>query len=235
MKDIKQALEEINTRRAYPITLTNNKIIKFKPITIEQLQGMIASVTKNPYLNIGFQQELTNLIRINSIADFDINTINELDKVIIALQSRIVDISSTWEGTPIMYNIPQLQEDLDIVIGDVKVTCSIPDLYTEERYNNFTIEKYGEPASEENALKDILNIMFAAELGKYVKSVTVSGTEYNSKDSFAAWTTAVSALSTDYLKEVLKYVDNTKVLRDNMLRIDDNTAVQYDIRIFTDY
>ena len=123
-------LNQVNLTETYDIFIPSLKsVIKFKPVIIEQYRNFINSVANNPYFNIGFQQELTNLIMSNIIsADVNVLQFNEIDKLAIAIAIRINDISSTLN-------------DVDITFLNEKIIHLLMEQIKDLLIINFKIEK----------------------------------------------------------------------------------------------
>lgn len=242
MSELKELLNEIYTATAYEIYIPSlGKHLKFKPFIIEQYQEFIDTVTRNPYFNVGFQKQLTSVIRSNIITDdayYDINNINELDKAAIALTVRVNDISSTYKTADISSKINEIAQLPTLPANTINhnniiIRCQIPNLIAEERYNDYVIERLKDNVTEDSVLKDVLNVLFIAEISKYVVSVTVNDNEHLLDKNFEEWTNIVSSLPTNFIKDIVSYIDNVKSVRDNLFKIDDTQSIDYDLNIIT--
>jgi hypothetical protein len=238
--DLTDLLKEINTTRAYNIFVPSLKsTIRFKPLIIEQFRDFIDKVANTPYFNIGFQQELTNIIRSNTLTEnISIDSFTEIDKLAIALSIRVNDISSTYSDidiTSIKTSIEQLShlENYSVTKDNITILCQVPTLKTEFNYNTYAERNLNEDVEDSSALKDIIDLMFVAEIAKCVYKITVDGTEYLQVDDFAKWISAVSNLPISVLNEALVYTDKVKTVKDELLKVNENVTIDYDLRLFT--
>jgi hypothetical protein len=234
-------INEKNRTSAYDVFLPSLKQnIKFKPLTIEQFKCVVDSATKVPYLNVGFQQELNNIIKNNIISDdqniFD--SITEIDKLVIAINIRINDVSQTYRDKNILFKKDDilnllLPDKITLKNESILIECSVPKITVEEKYNNYVTTKFNETISEESAIKDIFNLMLIAEAAKYIDNITIDGISYDRLEPYDEWVKIVAALPLLQFSNIINYIDNIKSLRDNLLRIDDSTFIEYDMNIFT--
>jgi hypothetical protein len=235
-----EILNQINLTELYDVYVPSlKKTVKFKPIIIEQYRNFIDSVANNPYFNVGFQQELTNLIKTNiTSSDVNVDQLTEIDKLAITLSIRINDISSTHNNEDITFinqKITQLNiPDQQIITKDnIIVTCNVPTLYIENNFNQYAIKNLDEEVKDVNALKDIIDLMFISEIAKCITSIDVGNDVFKQPDSFENWLKAISGLPISILNDILKYVDSIKDIKDNLLKINDNNSLTYDLSLFT--
>jgi hypothetical protein len=233
-------LNEINASRAYEVYVPSIKSnLKFKPLIIAQFSDFVDTVAKNSYFDLGFQQELTNTIRKNIITDnFDVNTLTELDKLCIALKIRINDISSTYNDKDISSKIDEIKalnhpDLLEIEEGGIKVVCKVPNLLTEENYISYSCNTLDQEVTDVEALKSILNIIFVAELSKYIDSIVVDANTYTQENNKENWIPTISTLPVSILNRVISYIDSIKQIKTKLLTIDENSKIDYDLRLFT--
>lgn len=239
-EDLTDLLKEINITRAYDIFIPSLKYaIKFKPLIIEQFRDFIDKVANTPYFNIGFQQELTNIIRSNIVTEnIIIDNFTEVDKLAIALSVRINDISPTYNNVDITHiktSIEQLLhlENYSVTKDNITLLCQVPTLKTEFNYNTYAEKNLNEDVEDSSALKDIIDLMFVAEISKCIYKITVDGIEYLQIDDFSKWISAVSNLPISVLSEALMYTDKVKAVKDKLLKVSEDVTIDYDLRLFT--
>jgi hypothetical protein len=233
-------LNLVNLTETYDVYVPSIKsYFKFKPVIIEQYRNFINSVANNPYFNIGFQQELTTLIKAN-IVDTDVNVslFTEIDKLAIALAIRINDISSTYNDIDLTFlkeKIEQLfiPEQTTIFKDGVTVICNIPTLSIEDNFNRYAEKNLDEEVKEATALKDIIDLMFISEIAKCITVISVNNETYTQHEDFETWLKAVSNLPISLLNDALKYVDSIKAVKDTLLKVNDTDSLVYDLSLFT--
>jgi hypothetical protein len=235
-------LNEVNLSSAYNIFLPSFKQnIKFKPLTIEQFKTIVDRSAKVPYLNVGFHQELINIIKSNIITeqqDNICNFITELDRAIIAINIRINDVSVTYNNIDLTskkteYNNIQFPDSMTLNSNQIIIECGVPSIISEEKYNDYVTKKFNETMTEESAVKDVLNLMLVAEIAKYINKIVISETIYTQTESFDDWVTAVTSLPLSLLNDTINYIDNIKSFRDNLFKLDDNKFIEYNMNLFT--
>jgi hypothetical protein len=233
-------LNLVNSIETYDVYIPSIKsYIKFKPVIIEQYRNFINSVANNPYFNIGFQQELTTLIKTNIVdPDINISSFTEIDKLAIALAVRINDISSTYNDIDLTFlkeKIEQLiiPEQTTITKDSVTIICNIPTLFIEDNFNRYAEKNLDEEVKEATALKDIIDLMFVSEIAKCITVISVNNETYTQHEDFVTWLKAVSNLPIILLNDALKYVDSIKAVKDTLLKVNDTNSLVYDLSLFT--
>jgi hypothetical protein len=235
-------LNEINLSSAYNIFLPSLKqSVKFKPLTIEQFKNIVDRSTKVPYLNVGFHQELINIIKNNLVTeqqDNICNFITELDRAIIAINIRINDVSTTYNNVDLTskkteYNNIVYPENIILNSDQITIECSVPSIIREEKYNDYVTVKFNETMTEESAVKDVLNLMLVAEIAKYISRISINGTDYTQVESFEEWVKTVTTLPLSLLNNTINYIDNIKSFRDNLFEINNNNFIEYNMNLFT--
>jgi hypothetical protein len=75
--------------------------------------------------------------------------------------------------------------------------------------------------------------LFIAEISKYISAITINDITTTQTETFSEWVTIVEALPVILLKRVIEYIDSVKSLRENILRIDDTSNIEFNLRLFT--
>jgi len=156
--------------------------IKVKPVLVEQFKTLVERSYSIPFLNIGFNLELNNILKQN-IDVYD--KINEIDKAIIALHIRQNDLD-------LKTNIPtNLKVPKDLLIQDI--ICKVPTLVQEDEYLQYVINllQKGNPPTDS---------LLLAEISKYI----FKDIPFTNKISL------VSSLPIDTLASIVKYIDSIK-------------------------
>jgi hypothetical protein len=75
--------------------------------------------------------------------------------------------------------------------------------------------------------------MFVSEIAKCITVIEVNKDFYYQPDSFETWLKAVSNLPISLLNDALKYVDTVKLVKDDLLKINNTNNLIYDLSLFT--
>jgi hypothetical protein len=156
--------------------------IKVKPVLVEQFKTLVEKSYSIPFLNIGFNLELNNILKQN-VDVYD--KINEIDKAIIALHIRQNDLD-------LKTNIPtNLKVPKDLLIQDI--ICKVPTLVQEDEHLQYviTLLQIGNPPTDS---------LLLAEISKYI----FKDIPFTDKISL------VSSLPIDTLASIVKYIDSIK-------------------------
>jgi hypothetical protein len=238
--NIQDLLKEINTSRAYDVFIPSlNTYAKLKPLIIEQIRNIIESVTTETYFEIGFQAALINIIADNLITEnINVNMLTEYDKLIIALYIRINDISPIYNNIDISNKKTTITEyphpaSTTIENEGIQLTCKVPTLAIERNYTQYILAKVKDKTDDSTALKAVINVLLLAEITKYISAITINSTTTEQPDIFSDWVKTVEALPVTVLKRVIEYIDSVKSLREDILKIDDTTNIEFNLRLFT--
>ena len=186
-KNLLASINELNSKDTLNVYVpSTGKDIPFSPLTVKQQKLLLSSSVDTDFENLSFMNTVNDIILTNCKQKTRILT---TDKPLIVLQLRqhaIGDILKIEEDDVIheinlndhITSCKRLDasppENLEIDHDIIKITCHIPDIPTDTKYNRQFTKKVQKPKSKEKLkVTDVIGDIYVSELVKYIQAIII--------------------------------------------------------------
>jgi hypothetical protein len=254
-------LEEIKEQELYPIQLTNRQPIKIKPLTALNLKDLVESVVDSPVTQSLFSSTINKIFKnsVSSETVIEYNSLNYIDKVIFAINTRILSLSSILKVTEeteqfevdlneiknrltnFVNHNPNVFRDQSVASDSCEITYGIPLLFIEDQINTEHNKNKTEKQTETpEQLRKVLGEAFINEIAKTIKSIKIKEKTIDlSAVPFKTRVQMIESLSASLLSDVIRFIETYKKMLDECLSVQkangQNYMVNIDGSLFTMY
>lgn len=226
--------------------------ITFNSLTVKQQKLLLQSSVDTEFENLSFLNTLNEIILTNC-TDKRVKIL-VTDKALIALQLRSNAIGSelTVDGenddkykididTHVKHVISNNPGSTDVVTvehGPITITCRVPDLVTDVKYNKQFTKKVKGPKNTKVKINDIIGDVYVSELVKFIKTVTV-GEDVIDADDGVSVSNIVEIFENLPMQVSNKLADAIKVAREieiislNPPELPEDVSISIDAGLFT--
>ena len=228
--DIISELKAISNENTVDIFLPSiASTVKFKRLNIKQQKSLVLVALDDALTQLNFSTNLYDILRENFPKEINVEVLNTFDKNNIIFNLIKDDSSDKSDPTSDQvkaiiknYNklkIPKKLLSTEIIADKIKITLSVPSLYTEYRFNKMLFNKY--TAGVENR-KQFIQDVYIIELAKYIsklvitkdKEIEVKLLEHSINDILGI----IDALPV--LPKILKYISDVKDIENTANTVD---------------
>lgn len=235
-KEFYDLLNELVNEQTFDLELTNDSLVKCKPLTTAQLREIIKATIDSPFTQSVFNETTTNIF-VNSLVNKpSLLELNVLDKLLFLLETRVQTISPVIQFTndddtkaevdvslvrqqilqTIKDNKQTFQEE---VITEEKITLTLetPSLQTEHELNKY-YQDFSVNSNDSDDLKKFLGEAFINELVKYIKTVAIDDKQIEMNPlSFKERLNIFEKLPAKIVQQLAEYIEKQKTLIDGCL------------------
>jgi len=250
LNDILNAINEVNNKNIYPVYVPSlKKDVLFREMTTGQEKMLIKTIVDNPVYNSEFIFAIRQIIKENCAEDgLNVDELNLIDKTAICFTMRLKSIGDEFDYTFKDANMKKkvkisdyidafrdlsIPEDKIVGTDDIKVVCSYPSILTE-----YAIEKEFRPDNDNIEIKTVeearkvLGDVFVNEIVKYIKQLSVNGTEFDITDlQFKDRVKILETLGNNVLSQIMSYIeDSNKEIQEALkieLELDEDDAREF--------
>lgn len=188
-KNILASINELNNKDTVNVYVPSaNKEIPFAPLAVKQQKLLLSSSVDTDFENLSFMNTINDIISTNCKQPTSILT---SDKPLIVLQLRRqaigdkLTITNDDDGTEHKIDLNDHiarcrnldstpQNNLEVEHDVIKISCAVPDLQTDTKYNKQFTKKVKVPKSKEKLkVTDIIGDIYVSELVKYIQTITI--------------------------------------------------------------
>lgn len=227
-KNLLASINELNDKDTLNVYVpSTGDDVQFSPLTVKQQKLLLSSSVDTDFENLSFMNAINDIIQANCKQNIQILT---TDKPLIVLQLRkhAIGNSIKIEDDGNIHEIDLEQHisacklsdsttpnNLEVNHDIIKITCTVPDISTDTKYNKQFTKKVQKPKSKEKLkVTDVIGDIYVSELVKYISSITIEddvitpGVDVNISDMinvFESLPMQVSNKLAGVVKEARKY------------------------------
>lgn len=186
-KNLLASINELNNKDTLSVYVPSaGNDVSFAPLTVKQQKLLLSSSVDTDFENLSFMNAINSIISTNCKQNVRILT---TDKPLIVLQLREHAIGGTLkiEEDDITHEInlsehiascksldASISDNLEIEHDIIKITCHVPDIATDTKYNKQFTKKVQKPKSKEKLkVTDVIGDIYVSELVKYIQSIII--------------------------------------------------------------
>lgn len=209
-----------------------NRIVKFKPITVQQQKNIIKDTLSGVKGNLQIQKTMNDIICDNILEDIDINVV-ERSVILSQLRVAYLGVRVMVDGKRETIKLaPQDPIDKELLIKQIScngITAFVesPTLKRDSSYITMLTagREFDNPA-------DLINEMYSYEVAKYIRKFEYGGQSYDltASDGVAV----VNSLPTKLVVDVMKFIKNGKDFDNTALITTEGNQVILNSSFFND-
>lgn len=246
-------LEEIKEQELHPIQLTSRQPIKIKQLTALHLKDLVESVVDSPVTQSLFSSTINKILKtsVSTETPVDYNTLNYIDKVIFAVNTRINSLSPTLKVTEdkeqfeidlneikkrlssLVNQNPTLFHEQTITSDSCNITYGIPLIFVEDQINSEINKiKSDKQAETPEQLRKMLGEAFINEIAKTIKTIEIKGKNIDlATIQFKTRIQMVESLPASLLSNVIRFIESYKKQLDECLTMQKPDGQPYTVNI----
>lgn len=186
-KNLLASINELNNKDTLSVYIPSvGKDVQFSPLTVKQQKLLLSSSVDTDFENLSFMNAINDIISTNCKHKTRILT---TDKPLIVLQLRQHAIGDTLKivEDEVAHEInlndhiaacklldATTPDNLEVNHDVIKITCQVPDIPTDTKYNKQFTKRVQKPKSKERLkVTDVIGDIYVSELVKYIKSIVI--------------------------------------------------------------
>ena len=251
-KNLLASINELNNKELLSVYVPSaGSDVNFSPLTVKQQKLLLSSSVDTDFENLSFMNAINSIIKGNCKASVPILT---TDKPLIILQLRQHAIGDNLKVTEDeeTYDInlsdhiqacklldSSLPGNLEVIHDIIKITCQIPTIDTDTKYNKQFTKKVQKPkAKEKLKVTDIIGDIYVSELVKYIHTVAIGddvitpGVDVNISDMVNVFESLPMQVS-NKLAEVVKIARKFEIACLTPENLPDGVSISIDAGLFT--
>ena len=240
-----KALKSYTENSSFNTVLTTMKVVRCKQLSTIQFRDIVKIPDDTPAGQVQFDLAMSKIMKEcvlpDELSEEQKNSLNIIDRLIFILEARSETVSPTVtlsnaSGDKIIdVNLLEVKKRLlaDISAnsqtfkdkeftdstGNLKITCGVPLLVTEEQTDKVLAEKTKIDPANATQVAEFVSESFAAEILKTLKTVTINGTETVdlSKQTLEFKIQVLDSLPASVVRHVVDYVEEYRNVLDGCL------------------
>jgi hypothetical protein len=200
-------LQTANDKLVKTVTLTDKSSVKVLPISVLQQKSIINNVTSSPLDSLKVIKTINDIVTKNSD---NADNINIIDRELILISINTGEEQSKAVSTVVdKVNQLKLKISSDIIVGDIKVSVSIPQIHKESAIISAFIKNYKDVNV---STSEIAANLFVWDIVKCINYIAVEDekVEFNNVEDIASYIKIVEKLPTKLNNMIVEFVESAK-------------------------